>query len=53
MKKILCALCAMLWFTAAQANCTYSTYTINGKTITCTTCCYGSGQYRTCNTTCT
>jgi hypothetical protein len=56
MKKILCGLCALLWLTAAQANCTYYTYTVtvNGvlKTYYCTQCCYGTGMARTCNTTC-
>lgn len=53
MKKILCAACAMLFLTAAQADCTYHYYTVNGKTITCTTCCYGTGPGRICSTTCT
>jgi hypothetical protein len=26
--------------------------TVNGKTVVCTTCCTGSGAYRSCTTTC-
>jgi hypothetical protein len=50
--KIIAATLALLWATAAQANCSTYTVTINGKTYTCTECCMGTGQFRTCNTTC-
>jgi len=43
----LATVASMVW-----ASCTYSTYTVGGKTVFCTTCCYGEGQFRTCNTTC-
>jgi hypothetical protein len=53
MKKTVAFLAAALFATAALAySCRYFSYTINGKTYYCTECCYGSGQYRTCNTTC-
>jgi hypothetical protein len=32
----------------AMANCTTHTYTVNGRMMTCTTCCY----FGNCNTTC-
>ena len=51
--KVIATVLALLWATAAQANCTYHTYTVNGKTYYCSTCCYGTGAARTCNTTCT
>lgn len=43
----LATVASMVW-----ASCSYHTYTMNGRTVTCTTCCYGEGQFRTCNTTC-
>lgn len=51
--KVIAAVLALLWAGHAQASCSYYTYTINGRTYYCTTCCYGEGQFRTCNTTCT
>lgn len=30
------------------ASCTYSTYYVNGRMVSCTTCCYGN----ICNTNC-
>jgi len=30
------------------ASCSYHTYTVNGRMVSCTTCCYGS----ICNTNC-
>ena len=53
MKAIAITLATALFATAAYASCTYHTYTYQGKTYSCTTCCYGQGQFRTCNTTCT
>ena len=50
--KVIAATLALLWASAAQANCNYYTYTVNGKTYYCTECCYGTGATRTCNTTC-
>ena len=52
MKKFAAAL-ALLWVTAAQADCRSYTVTINGKTYYCTECCFGTGYARSCNTTCT
>ena len=48
MKKVLAALAAMGVATSVYAACTTTTYTINGKITTCTTCCYGSS----CTTNC-
>ena len=50
--KAIATVLALLWATAAQAECRSFTYTINGKTYYCTECCMGTGQFRTCNTTC-
>ena len=48
MKKLLigawlAATASMVW-----ASCTTHTYTVNGRMVTCTTCCYGSN----CSTNC-
>lgn len=48
MKKLLMGLGLSLVATVVYANCTTHSYTINGKFVTCTTCCYGGN----CNTTC-
>lgn len=49
MRKLIFAILGMAIFPAiAYAACTTSTYYINGKYTTCTTCCTGSY----CNTTC-
>lgn len=48
MKKVLLGLLGLGFATAVYAQCTTHTYTINGKFVTCTTCCYGGN----CNTTC-
>ena len=49
MKTKLAALLLIAFSSLAYADgCTFSTYFINGKLITCTTCCY-SGN---CNTSC-
>lgn len=53
MKAIAVTLATALFATVAYASCTYSTYTYKGRTYYCTTCCYGTGQFRTCDTTCT
>lgn len=52
MKKIIAALAIAGTATAAWAACTTHTMIVNGKTITCTTCCVGEGQFRSCTTTC-
>lgn len=52
MKKILIAVLTAAFATSVYAACTTHTYTINGKMVTCQTCCYGTGSARTCNTTC-
>lgn len=51
-KKIIAAVAIASITTAAYASCRYYTYTVNGKTIRCTECCYGEGQFRQCHTTC-
>lgn len=51
MKKIIATLftvCIAAFGNAAYANCSTHTYTINGKMVTCTTCCY----YGNCTTNC-
>ena len=48
MKKVIAALAAMGVATSVYAACTTHTYTVNGKFVTCTTCCYGNN----CNTNC-
>ncbi len=52
LKKIAAALAIAGVATAAWASCTTHTMTVNGKTVVCTTCCTGSGAYRSCTTTC-
>lgn len=49
MKKSLIALLAGLSFAGSvYAACTTNTYFINGRTVICTTCCFGNN----CNTNC-
>jgi hypothetical protein len=48
MKKLLAAVAGLLFAGAAYAACTTHTYFVNGKYITCTTCCYNGN----CNTSC-
>jgi hypothetical protein len=48
MKKITAAIAGLLFASAAYAACTTHTYTINGRMVTCTTCCYGNN----CSTNC-
>ncbi len=48
MKKVALALAGMLVASAAYAACSTNSYYINGKYVTCTTCCYGGN----CNTSC-
>lgn len=52
MKKFAIAAALALLGANAHAACSTHTYIINGKVVICTTCCYGEGQFRTCNTTC-
>ena len=49
MKKIIAAVIAATVATAAYAACTTHTYFVNGKYVTCTTCCDSFGN---CNTNC-
>lgn len=42
------AVVVLLQAAPALASCTYHTYTINGRMVTCSTCCFGS----ICNTNC-
>lgn len=51
MKRTLaaCVLLFVVLIGQAEAACSTHTYWINGKSCTCTTCCYGNN----CNTTCT
>ena len=46
--KYLIAIWAICAASMAYASCTYHTYTQNGRTVTCTTCCYGNS----CTTNC-
>ena len=49
MKRLILALAALLGLSAAAyAACTTHTYIVNGRMMTCTTCCTGSS----CTTTC-
>lgn len=48
MKKALIALWLAAVSTMVWANCTTHTYFVNGKTVICTTCCYGNN----CTTNC-
>lgn len=48
MKKALIGIWLATVAAMAWANCTTSTYTYNGRMVTCTTCCFGSS----CNTNC-
>lgn len=48
MKKALIAISLITAATAAWAACSTHTYTINGRTVTCTTCCY----FGNCTTNC-
>jgi hypothetical protein len=48
MKKITAAIAGLLFAGAAYASCTTHTYFINGKMVSCTTCCY----YGNCTTNC-
>lgn len=48
MKKAIVAICLAATSAAVWATCTSHTYFVNGKTVICNTCCYGSN----CTTTC-
>jgi hypothetical protein len=48
MKKVLAAIALTTAATAVWASCTTHTYIMNGRMVTCTTCCYGSN----CSTNC-
>jgi len=53
MKKTVAFLAATLFATAALAySCRYFSYTINGRTVYCSECCYGTGALRRCDVTC-
>jgi hypothetical protein len=47
-KRILAGLGIALITTGAWAQCSTHTYVMNGRMVTCTTCCYGSN----CSTNC-
>jgi hypothetical protein len=47
-KSIAVLLAGLSFAGAAYASCTTHTYFVNGKTVICTTCCYGNN----CNTNC-
>lgn len=46
--KALIAACALAFSGIAWAACTTHTYFVNGRMVTCTTCCYGGN----CTTNC-
>jgi hypothetical protein len=48
MKKFLAAISIALVTTGAWASCSTHTYTMNGRMVTCTTCCY----FGNCTTNC-
>ena len=48
MKKVFVAIALAAAATATWAACSTSSFTANGKTVFCTTCCYGSN----CTTNC-
>jgi hypothetical protein len=48
MKKALISIALAVTATATWAACNTHTYFINGRTVTCTTCCYGGN----CTTNC-
>lgn len=48
MKKVAIGLLFSLVASVAYAACSTHTYFVNGRYVTCTTCCYGSN----CNTNC-
>jgi len=48
MKKLLAAVMALGFAGTVYAACTTHTYIINGKMVTCTTCCYNGN----CTTNC-
>ena len=48
MKKLLAAVMGLVFAGAAYAACTSHTYMVNGRMLTCQTCCYGNN----CTTTC-
>lgn len=48
MRKVILSAALAISPVLAWASCTTHSYWINGKYVTCTTCCFGSN----CNTTC-
>ena len=52
MKKIVIGLYLATVASMVWASCTTHTIMSNGKIMVCTTCCYGEGAFRSCNTTC-
>ena len=48
MKKVIIGVYIATLATMAWASCTTHSYTMNGRFVTCTTCCYGSN----CTTNC-
>jgi len=48
MKKVFAVIAATLVATSVYAACSTHTYFVNGRVVTCTTCCYGTN----CTTNC-
>ena len=51
-KPIIFVAATLLSFAALAYTCRYYTVTVNGKTLNCSECCYGSGSLRRCDVTC-
>jgi hypothetical protein len=51
-KPIIFVAATLLSFAALAYSCRYYTVTVNGKTLNCSECCYGTGSLRRCDVTC-
>ncbi len=51
-KPIIFVAATLLSFAALAYSCRYYTVTVNGKTLNCSECCYGTGALRRCDVTC-
>jgi hypothetical protein len=51
-KPIIFIAATLLSFAALAYSCRYYTVTVNGKTLNCSECCYGTGSLRRCDVTC-
>lgn len=49
MRKLILGLVLALTASAAYADCTFTTITVDGRTMTCTTCVYGTVVRTNCN----